>query len=89
MGLGIRHPYVTQGLSKLIMFLDCMANPITQQMVLTAWEMTASETGLGLTFLSEPINKIEKIIEKTWMTTFWKFLDYYKIQFFRKLENPF
>lgn len=89
-GLGIRHPYVTQGLRKLMMFLNGEHTPISDHLLKTAWEVTSFESGYGNQFLQLSDKNVGKCITRTWMSTLWEFLSYYQITLTNQLEpNPF
>jgi Reverse transcriptase (RNA-dependent DNA polymerase) len=82
-GLGMKHPYLTQGLRKLNAVFD-EASSMTNDLIEHAWESCQVVCGLGENFLIEPFHPIGAMLERCWMTTLWEFLDEYQI----KLDCP-
>jgi Reverse transcriptase (RNA-dependent DNA polymerase) len=78
-GFGIKHLHITQGLSKLHLFLQPKSD-LTSHLITTAWECCRLQTGLGNNFFSTTITKnIRNYVSEGWMFTLWEFLQRYKI----------
>jgi hypothetical protein len=77
-GIGIWHPFVTQGLRKTIMFLDHTFQE-TCQLKQASWETTMIECGPGENFLADPYSALSSVMNRMWITTLWEFLDSYEI----------
>lgn len=56
---------------------------------MTAWELTALESEYGSQFLSSSYSTIGHILDRTWTTTLWEFLDYFHITLKMQSENPY
>jgi hypothetical protein len=81
-GFGIKHLYMTQGLTKLKLFLQPKGQ-LTQHLIKTAWECCRLESGLGNNFFKYPATKnIKQYVTQSWMLTLWEFLARYKIDLF-------
>jgi hypothetical protein len=77
-GLGIIHPFVTQGLRKLSAWFDC-SSTLTTSLITCAWESCTTQCGLGKNFLCEPYKPIGAMIDRCWISTLWEFLDEHQI----------
>jgi hypothetical protein len=78
-GLGMKHPYVTQGLRKLLALAD-KSPSMTSEVLQSAWGTCMLLCGLGEYYLLEPFHPIGPTLERCWMTTLWEFLDVHHIK---------
>jgi hypothetical protein len=72
-GLGVKHPYDTQGIYKIEALLN-QPNTLTNQLLEATWQRTMQESGFGPNFLEKDGTKIIKVLTKGWMTSLWEFL---------------
>ncbi len=72
-GLGIKNPFWTQGICKLIVLLD-QGQQITQQLIDVSWARMVQETGLGSNFWHFPYQRMHKLLTKGWVMSIWEFL---------------
>jgi hypothetical protein len=83
-GLGMVHPFVLQGLRKLMLMVEQTSSlPLLQHVKQTSWAMTRIESGAGPQFLQQPYSKYNSFITLGWITTIWEFVSRYQI----KLQN--
>jgi hypothetical protein len=79
-GLGLRHPHITQGLRKLILFGMVSEATYTLSLIQISWNHCKWECGLGINFLSAPFTKkARSLITPGWITSLWEFLSTYKL----------
>jgi Reverse transcriptase (RNA-dependent DNA polymerase) len=79
MGFGIHHPYITQGIRKVMLFMS-KEHRTSSDLIRIAWENTVLESGLGPNFLTETGIAIRRVITKTWTTSLWEFIDTHNIK---------
>jgi hypothetical protein len=77
-GFGLIHPFVTQGVRKLLQLFNS-ASIFNQQLVSTAYNTTMIESGLGPHFLEQPYKPMRTSVERTWISTLWEFVQEYAI----------
>jgi hypothetical protein len=78
LGFDLSHPYITQGVRKVLLFLS-NEHKTTSALLQIAWESTVLECGLGPTFLCEKGKAIRRVITNTWMTSLWEFIETHHI----------
>jgi hypothetical protein len=79
MGFGVKHPYVSQGIYKLLSFFN-MSQPTTVKLIEATWYRMMTECGLGCNFLEENEVQIQQIVTPGWLLTVWEYLSEYKIR---------
>jgi hypothetical protein len=62
-GIGICHPFVTQGARKLLQLFS-FESKFTQELVSIAYNTTMIESGLGLHFLDQPYEPVRKTVDR-------------------------
>ncbi len=77
-GLGIRHPYIGQGISKLQTIFQANQD-MTHQLFEASWVRTMIESGYGVNFLEFNIDWIFPALTFGWVVSLWEFLSEYKI----------
>jgi hypothetical protein len=78
LGLGIKHPFIIQGIRKLeMLFNNCQT--LTAQLIETSWIRTMSECGMGVAFLENNCKNSIPILTKSWIVSLWEFVSLHKI----------
>jgi hypothetical protein len=79
MGLGVKNPYVTQGIYKIASFFNT-SQPTTLELIRATWYRMKIECGLGCTFLEDKEIQMQQIVTPGWLLTVWEFLTEYRIR---------
>ena len=81
LGLGLRDPYLEQGLAKLQMFLDHgTADTISGQLCRTSLEHHQLEIGSFSSMFDLDYGKFSFLTSSTWITCLWEFVNEHNIQ---------
>ena len=80
-GLGLKHPFFTQGIHKLILLLDANLS-LTNTLLQDSMEFCAYECGLGHNFLLSNFFDYKRCITHGWIASLWEFLTYYQVTIF-------
>jgi hypothetical protein len=72
-GLGIKHPYVTQGIRKIDLLLNIIQQ-ITNNLIDTSWQRTMAESKCGYNFLEHNYKKFQQLVTDGWITSLWAFV---------------
>jgi Reverse transcriptase (RNA-dependent DNA polymerase) len=87
-GLGIRDPFVTQGIKKLELIFH-QGNILTRELIHESWIRCTKEIGIGLDIFQHDYNIYKAIITKSWISSLWEFLEDTKIVLKRtKVSSP-
>lgn len=88
-GIGLRNPFITQGLQKLMMLLNesSEVTNVSNILLKTAIEWTRIESGMGPTFLLKSYPPFRKVIHRGWVATLWEFLDNHNIHLISDKEH--
>jgi hypothetical protein len=73
-GLGLIHPFITQGIKKLLQLFDS-SSPLSAGLISVAYHTTMIEAMLGSKFWEYPYEIMRNIVGRTWISTLWEFLD--------------
>jgi hypothetical protein len=94
LGLGIKHPFISQGVKKIEYFFD-QSHQFTSKLIQAAWYRTMIESGFGGDFLEFNLNPIKPCLTDGWITSLWDFLTANKItlrrickQYHRDVQMP-
>jgi hypothetical protein len=88
-GLGIKHPFITQGIRKAMFFIQRPKSiPMVSQLLNVTWNLTKLESGLGDNFITKPYKPYKAITTQGWMTTLWEFLNNYNISLSKQKPLP-
>lgn len=80
-GLGLTHPWVTQGLEKLIQLIAVNEETTTNLLMRESFNYCRKECGLGPNFLSTPyLPCYKRILTQGIITTLWEFCSDYNIK---------
>jgi ribonuclease HI len=85
-GLGLHHPYDTQGIRKIEALFN-YGQPLTLQLIEASWTRTMIESGYGADFLTKDNSKIKSILTNGWILALWDFVHCYKITILRMKHN--
>lgn len=78
-GLGLQHPYMTQGIQKLLVLLDDPAG-LTNKLVRISLELCAYESGLGNTFMLYDYTHYKHCLTYGWIVSLWEFVSHYNVR---------
>ena len=85
-GLGLKHPFMTQGIHKLILLLDSTTN-LTSSLIRASMDLCAYECGLGANFLRRNFSSYQQCITAGWVSSLWEFTSHYKLVVQRTPDN--
>ena len=77
-GLGLKHPFFTQSIKKLIILLDDKLN-LTNSLIQDSLDYCAYECGLGPHFMLSDFAKNKHCVTYGWIASLWEFMSHYQI----------
>jgi hypothetical protein len=86
LGLGIKHPYVTQGIRKIETLIN-QSQSTTLTLIEATWARMQIECGVGPHFLAENNIKIQQLATTGWLRSLWEFASTYNIHIRRPLQG--
>ena len=84
-GLGLKDPYVTQGVRKIELLLNPY-NQLTRELIQETWQRAVYELGIGPNFLQHQYKTYQAITTRSWITSLWEFVSETGIQI-QKLDT--
>jgi Reverse transcriptase (RNA-dependent DNA polymerase) len=85
LGLGIKHPYITQGIRKIEALFN-QSQTTTLSLIEATWLRMQNECGIGPHFLEESNTKFHQLATTGWLRSLWEFASTYDIKI-RRITN--
>jgi hypothetical protein len=74
-GLGLKHPYDTQGINKIESLLNTNET-VTKKLLEATWQRTMQESGYGFNYLEKDGSEIHSNLKQGWMASMWQYLTF-------------
>ena len=87
-GLGLRHPYILQGIEHIkIILTHGVSQSLTGILLRTNIEASKQELGLGGSFFTQNYDQFEGLVTKSWVKSTWQFLWEHKLALHEDTEQ--